>query len=421
MITRTRMTVAVLLLVVCLAVVAAWSYVVPFVRFYTLSATFASTTGIYEGDEVRVAGVPVGQIRSISQSENGSEVEMVIDRSVDVPADASAVIVAVSLVSSRFVQLTPSATDGDEIMAHGTHIPRDRTAVPLEWDDLKTQLDRLTESLGPGRNGAQGAFESFIDAAGTTLDGKGEQLGDTITALAASTRALSENRDDIFETVSNLQTFTTTLAQSTAQIKDFQTSLASVSSTLNDSGEALGTSLSELDAALEDVRRFVADNTDALDKQVATTADVTTVLTDRRAEIERILHTAPTALANYYNIYSPLQGTFAGSLALQNFANPIDFTCGAITGLANATSEEGAKLCAQYLGPVLTNLAVNYPPISTAGFTGVRADPNQIFYSEPELAPGGAKANDGIMPTGAAEYAPPPAGGLSELLMPGAR
>ncbi|MGV8871312.1 MAG: MCE family protein [Rhodococcus sp. (in: high G+C Gram-positive bacteria)] len=420
MITRARVTFAVLALVVCLAVAALWSYAVPYVRFYSLTATFASTTGIYEGDEVRVAGVPVGRITSITQDDDGSEVEMAINRSVEIPAQARAVIVATSLVASRFVQLTPSATGENEVMAHGTHIPIERTVVPLEWDDLKTQLGRLTESLGPGLDGEQGALDAFVVAADDALDGRGRELGDTITALAASTRALSNDRGDIFETVRNLQVFTTALAQSSAQIEDFQVNLASVSGTLNDSGAALDSSVKELDAALEDVRRFVADNTDALDKQVATVADVTTVLTDRRNEIERILHTAPTALSNYYNIYSPLQGTFAGSLALQNFANPVDFACGAITGLANATSDQGANLCAQYLGPVLSNLAVNYLPISTAGFTGVRADPNQIFYSEPELAPGGSKENAGIMPVGTSRTSPPPPGGLAGLLMPGA-
>jgi phospholipid/cholesterol/gamma-HCH transport system substrate-binding protein len=420
MITRFRVTVAVAVLVVCIAVAAVWTYAIPYIRYYTLTATFASTTGLYEGDEVRVAGVAIGRVASITQGSDGSDVELKVARSVDVSADAKAVIVATSLVSSRFIQLTPSAKDGEPTLAHGSHIPLDRTAVPLEWDDLKTQLERLTESLGPAADGARGAFEQFIDSAGDTLDGKGRELGDTITALAASTRTLAANRGDIFETVRNLQTFTSTLAQSSQQIEDFQTRLASVSSTLNDSGEVLGSSLADLDTALEEVRRFVAENTDALSKQVSTLGDVTTVLTDRRNEIERILHTAPTALSNYYNIYSPLQGTFAGSLALQNFANPIDFACGAITGLANATSDQGANLCAQYLGPVLSNLAVNYPPISTAGFTGVRADENQLFYSEPDLAPGGARADDGKMPVGTARTSPPPPGGLAELLMPGA-
>ncbi|MCB0925912.1 MAG: mammalian cell entry protein, partial [Mycobacterium sp.] len=58
-----------------------------------------------------------------------------------------AVIVAGNLVGARYVQLTPAygadgRTDAPR-MRDGTLIGTDRTAIPVEWDEIKTQLDRL--------------------------------------------------------------------------------------------------------------------------------------------------------------------------------------------------------------------------------------------------------------------------------------
>lgn len=76
-----------------------------------------------------------------------------VDSDVDIPADAKAVIVAQSLVTGRFVQLTP-VYDSGEKLANKATIPMERTVVPMEWDDIKAQLSKLSESLGPQTPGS---------------------------------------------------------------------------------------------------------------------------------------------------------------------------------------------------------------------------------------------------------------------------
>ena len=239
--------------------------------------------------------------------------------------------------------------------------------------------------MGPNGTDTQGTLNQLVDSAGTALDGRGQQFRDTLAGLSQTMKTLSESNNDIFSTVRNLSAFTTALSASTQQIEQFQTELASVSGTLASSSDDLGVALTDLGTALDDVKRFVDTNRDGLTQQVGMLADTTTVLVDQKASLERVLHVAPTALANYYNIYSPLQGSFAGVPALQSFGNPLDFICGAIQGLANETAEAGAALCNQYLGPLVQNLQFNYPPISVAPFTGVRARPDQLEYSDPSL------------------------------------
>ena len=111
-------------------------------------AYFDNSNGIFAGDDVRILGVPVGKVDSIEPQPDAVKITFWVDRKYKVPADAKAVILSPTLVTARAIQLTPAYTGGP-VMADGAVIPQDRTAVPVEWDDLATQLEKLTERCSP--------------------------------------------------------------------------------------------------------------------------------------------------------------------------------------------------------------------------------------------------------------------------------
>ena len=203
--------------------------------------------------------------------------------------------------------------------------------------------------------------------------------------LSATMHTLSEGRTDLFSTIRNLQAFVTALSSSNEQIVQFSGHLASVTSVLASSSDELGTALSDLDLAVGDVQRFVKDNSEGLSESVARLADATQVLTDKRPEIEQVLHSGPTSLANFYQIYKPAQGSMTGAIALSNFKNPIQWICGSIEGIDSGNSQNSADLCKQYLGPVLSTMIGNYPGFLFNPVAGVQAFPDQIVYTEPGL------------------------------------
>ena len=270
-------------------------------RYYNVTAYFTSTTGLYVGDDVRVVGVDVGRVTAIAPQGDRMRVELKLAREVPVAEDAKAVIVAQSLVSARFVQLTPAVTDGADALNDGAEIPLDRTAVPVEWDQIKEQLGRAADALGPDGDD-RGPAADFLDGAGSALAGNGEALGRSVTELSEAMSTLDEGGADLFGTIRGLQTFTTALAASDEQIVQFQGRLANVSSVLAESRTQLAPALADLDAAVVDVQRFVEQNRTGLTEQIAKLADVSQVLVDKRAGLEKVLHLAPTALSNYYNV-----------------------------------------------------------------------------------------------------------------------
>lgn len=383
----------------------------------TLRAVFATATAVYKGDDVRVAGVKVGTIAGIEPKGTTVEVVMHVDRSVSIPADAKAVIIAQSLVDSRYVQLTPSYRGSGPTMADGAVIPLERTAVPVEWDEIKTQLTRLSTELGPDglgatQSGAAGSMGRFIDSAANALEGNGDKLRQTVTQLSAMARILADGSGDIAATLRNLQQFVTVLRDSNVQIVQFQNRLASLTGVLDDSRSDLDAALTNLSVAVQDVQRFVVANRDRASEQVQRLVNVTQNLVDNRKDLEQLLHIFPTSMANFYNIYTPQTGTEAGVFVVNNFSNPVQFVCSAIASLGSGTSAESADRCRRYLGPVLPLLSFNYLPVPITPVIGPGPTPDELIYTEPDLIP---KVVDTQGPP------PAPLPNLVDILFPGGR
>ncbi|MFE3102718.1 MCE family protein [Nocardia tengchongensis] len=350
-----------------------------------ITAYFPSTVGLYKGDEVRILGVRVGTIDSVDPGKDKATVKMTIDRGVDIPADAKAVLVSPSVVSARFIQLAPAYTGGAK-MHDGSVIPLERTAVPVEWDDIKAELNKLATSLGPVGEDKQGSFGRLVNTAADNLDGNGQAFRDTLRELSATLTTLSDGRTDLFGTIKNLQQFVDVLSKSNDQIVQFGGRLASVSQVLAGVSGDLGAGLDNLDSAVSDVKKFLDSHGGALSTDLAQLADVTNTLVQSKPQIEQVLHTAPTALVNFYQLYNPAQGTVAGYPVFAGFNSPLSFICGSIDTLSTGNGQESAKMCAQYLAPVIQNLAMNYPPLLFNDGSNATALPSQLVPSTPDVA-----------------------------------
>ncbi len=382
----------------------------------TITAYFPTTTAIYPGDDVRVSGVKVGKIDSLTPEGTQTKMVMKVDRGVPIPADAKAIIVTQNLVAARYVQLTPAyRAGGGPTMRDGAVIPSDRTAVPIEWDEVKTQLMRLATDLGPKSGQTGTSVSRFIDSSANALGGNGDKLRQTLAQLSGAARIFAEGSGNIVDIIKNLQIFVTALRDSKEQIVMFENRLASLTSVLNDSRSDLDAALSDLPVALGEVQRFVAGSRNQVSEQVRSLASVTQNLVDNHMAVENILHVTPNAIANYGNIYYPPSGGVSGAFSLVNFANPVYFFCGLIGAVENTTAPETAKLCAQYLGPALRLLNFNNIPLPINAYLRPSPKPENIIYTDPKLAPGGAGPGNAPEPpptvsayTGAGDIPPPP-------------
>lgn len=349
-------------------------------------AYFDNSNGIFTGDDVLILGVPVGTIEKIEPEPLRAKITFDVDDTYKVPADAKALIISPTLVTARAIQLTPVYTGGPT-MADDAVIPQQRTAVPMEFDDLRQQLEKLTQTLQPNQPGGQSTLGEFVNTAADNLRGQGANIRETLIKVSQVFSALGDHSNDVFGTVKNLATLVSALQSSTDLMRQLNQNLATVTSLLADDPGAIGNAVKNLNTAVSDVQSFIAENREPLGTASDKLTSISKALVDSLDDIKQTLHISPTAFQNFINIYHPAYGAFTGSLALNNFADPISFLCGAIQAASRLNNEQSAKLCVQYLAPIIKNRQYNFLPLGGNPFVGPIARPNEVTFSEDWLRP----------------------------------
>ncbi len=317
--------IAIALVVVLVAVGFLWWL---FDRMSTtkITAFFDRSVGIYEGSDVRILGVPVGSVDSVEPMGDQVRVVMSVDRKYDVPADARAAQITPSVVSDRYIQLTPVYRGGPKMERTAT-IPRERTVTPVEVDQLYKSIAELSDALGPNGANKDGAVNELVRTSAANLSGNGEALANSITQLSRAARYLSDARGDIFETVKNLQNFITMLAVNDQQVRQFNTQLADLAGFLSGERKNLGQALDLLSVALGDVARFIDDNRQLVADNAQGLTQLTKTLADQRDDLAAALPVLPVALSNLINIHNGEAGTLDMRANFPELQDPFGVVC----------------------------------------------------------------------------------------------
>jgi phospholipid/cholesterol/gamma-HCH transport system substrate-binding protein len=357
------------------AIVAGGAYYVFFRGPSTkkVTAQFVSAVGIYTGTPVRILGVNVGTVTGVHPEGNFVRVTMRYDSKYKLAPNAAAVEVANSLVSDRYIQLTPlysAARDHGKFLESGAVIDVHHTSGPAELDDIYGALNKLSVALGPkgaNRGGAKsGALSTLLKVAAANLKGNGAALGNSISKLADAAQTLADQRTDLFGTVQNLQKFTKTLQASDGQIRLFNAQLAQVASDLASERTDLGAALKDLGVALDQVNTFVTHNAGKFHKDVVGLEDLTNVLVKEKSSINETLAVAPITLANIVHAYQPDIGAIAtrsnlASLTSLKDVSPTKIVCSLL-------SKVGGGLT--LLGPVVSKTCAGLGAVGGSGNAG---------------------------------------------------
>ncbi|MEU1994046.1 MCE family protein [Nocardia gamkensis] len=356
------------------------------------TAYFTDAVGLFPGDRVAMRGVPVGEIDKVTPMGQRVEVTMHFDAAHPVSADTHAVIVAPTLVSGRYVQLTPKHGSEPELR-DGAVIPLERTAVPVGYDEIKRQVTDLATQLSPKPGDPTGTLARFTDTTAAAFGGNGAALKDTLVNLSKAMQTLADGGPDLFATVRNLQTVISAMEANDGQVRNFVGQLAGVSNLLSDNRTQLDAALQSIQAMLPEVRDFVADNRGALTADVNSLVRITSLLVNREDDIAQILHVAPTAVDGLYNIYDPASRSFTGNLNIPDFPDPMSLICALLTTV-NAPQQECSRASAQF---------------------------GDLFAAALRAAMGGSSAPQ-TTPVAGIPGLPglPPIPGLNDLLIPGA-
>jgi phospholipid/cholesterol/gamma-HCH transport system substrate-binding protein len=169
----------------------------------TYYADFSEAGGLKPNDEVRIAGVRVGKVDSVSLDGDHVKVAFRIDSGADFGPDTRAAIKVKTLLGAMYLALEPA---GSGQMGEGSEIPVDRTSSPYDVVQAFSGLARTSERIDT------------------------DQLAKSLTTLADLTRHTPEN---FRKALSGVSALSSNLAARNEQIGTLLQNLHSVSTTLN--------------------------------------------------------------------------------------------------------------------------------------------------------------------------------------------
>jgi phospholipid/cholesterol/gamma-HCH transport system substrate-binding protein len=258
----------------------------------TYRAEFAEIGGLKDGNEVRVAGVPVGKVRGIELTGNKVTVTFKVDKGIRLGAETGAEIRVRTLLGAQFLALTPS---GSGRLEKGGTIPLSRTTPPYDVVQAFSDLSTTTEALDVSQ--ISDALETLADVAAQTP----AEFRSAIRGVSDLSRNLAARDDQINTLLVNLKKVTGVINSRDDQLVQ----LVKDSSVLFDAISARRDAINRLLVSTQEISAQLSalvDDTEAdLKPALTQLRKVTTMLARNEAELDRTLTVMPGFLRVFAN------------------------------------------------------------------------------------------------------------------------
>lgn len=228
---------------------------------YQLTAVFDDVTGLLEGDNVKVAGVPVGKVTDIATEGGRAVVTMEVRTTHKVPQDSAASIRWRNLIGQRYVYLEPG--DSAVMIADGARIDNESTSGVIDIGELFNRLGPIVGAIDVTQ------VNEFLDSITTALEGNEDSISQTLDDLAVLVQGLGDRDVAIGNLIDNLAVVAETVADRDDQIETMLDNLAALSQTFSDNTTLLETALVEIGQFNTDFSDVLALNRDEIDGIIA--------------------------------------------------------------------------------------------------------------------------------------------------------
>ncbi|EFQ83011.1 virulence factor Mce family protein [Aeromicrobium marinum DSM 15272] len=257
----------------------------------TLTVQFTDATGLFRGNDVGVRGVGVGEVVSITPAGGHVEVEIRVDGDVPLPADVSALIVARSVATDRYVELTPAYSGGPKI-GDGDTVPLDRTRTPVEFEEILGSVEQVSSAMS-GQGGEAGPLNRILSATAATLDGQGGLIAQSMGDLATLLSAVEGSMGDVEQNLAGLDELTAALADNDALVRRFTTEVTDATTMLAGQRDAIGATFDALAAMVREVAEFSRDHREQVSGQIDDFVVLAQGLMDQQDDLARLLENGP--------------------------------------------------------------------------------------------------------------------------------
>jgi phospholipid/cholesterol/gamma-HCH transport system substrate-binding protein len=261
-------------------------------------AVFTSASMLQKGDDVRVAGVSVGEVKEVEHHERtGAIVTFRVKSDVPLTTASRAEIRFLNLVGDRYLALeegdAEAAADAEPLEADGV-LPVEQTEPALDLTVLFNGFQPLFQALNPQQvNDLSMNLVQVLQGEGGTVQGLLAKTASLTSTLADRDQLIGEVVDNLGQTLSTVDERHQQLSQLIVELKDWMTDLAGDRDTIGSSLQ----NISDLTVVVADLLR---EGRPILKSDIAELRGLASLLNEKqnRANLVELLDRLPESMTD---------------------------------------------------------------------------------------------------------------------------
>ncbi|MDP7723631.1 MCE family protein [Mycobacterium sp. TY814] len=314
---------------------------------YTVKVELPESGGIYSTGNVTYRGTEVGQVQSVSLTDNGVEAVLSLKSGIDIPSDLKAEVHSQSAIGESYIELLPRNATSPPLK-DGDVIRRPDTSVPPNINQLLSAANTALAAI-PRDN-----LKTVVDESYMAVGGLGPELSRLISGSSNLAIDARKNLDPLVTLIDQAQPVLDSQTHTSGAIAGWASHLAAVTTELQTHDSAVAGSIDQGGPALGEMRQL----------------------------IDRVQPTLPILLANLVSV-GQVALTYQNDIEQLLVVFPESIAAEQAGILANVNTKQAYR--GQYLS---FNLNLNLPPPCTTGFLPAQQQRNPTFEDYPQRAPG---------------------------------
>jgi phospholipid/cholesterol/gamma-HCH transport system substrate-binding protein len=261
---------------------------------HTLNAQLSDVTGLATGDTVNIAGVPVGQVKSINVQHGHALITMSINNSVKVHQSTDVGMRWHNVIGQKEIALYPDK--GGRILKSGATIPLSHDVTDASIDTFLNTLGPLLSSINPRQ------ANEFVENVSGALEGDTAEINQLINSGAVVSTTVEQLDTQVGQVIGNLNQVLTALASRSGDIDSLVDNLQTVSSSLASKNNLLDSVVGNLSNVATDLATLIGSNHNTITSTIDNLQTVAADIEDHQQELASGLSTLGTGLAPYIQI-----------------------------------------------------------------------------------------------------------------------
>lgn len=256
-------------------------------------AEFVQSAGIKVGDQVDVAGVPVGTVAGAELEGDHVLVTMHLNNDLELGRDARASIKMATLLGARYIALEP----GDGKGLPGNRIPKSNTEVPYDLADVVQIGTPKFEKLDAGQ------LSKSLQALGDQIEGAPQLTAQALDSVGALAKTINSRRDQVAGLLKDLDKVTKILGDNRNSVLLVITQGEAIANRVMERQGLLTQLLDNVAKLTKQLQQIGAQNNDQLGPTITQLDTMAQGLQKNKENLDKLLQIMPVSLRQFNNVF----------------------------------------------------------------------------------------------------------------------